>query len=127
MPAVNVRRRGMGNLERNAKRKDTQVDNLCYGGAPSQARCGSTRPASAVPNRIGRMPAVNVRRRGMGNPECNAKRKDTQVANLCVFSVRIGLAASSLAGAIPEGGAAGSEARAEAGETCAPRRSLRSV
>ena len=33
MPAVNVRRRGMGNPERSAKRKDTQVDNLCYGGS----------------------------------------------------------------------------------------------
>ena len=42
-----------------------------------------------------------------------------QVFNLCVFPVRIGLAASSLACAIPEGGAAGSEALAEAGETCA--------
>ena len=30
----------------------TQVENLCYGGAPSQVRRGSTRPASAVPNRI---------------------------------------------------------------------------
>ena len=39
----------------------------------------------------------------------------------------IRLGASSLACVIPEGGAAGSEARAEAGETCAPRRSLRSV
>jgi len=68
MPAVNVRRRGMGNPERNAKRTDTQVDNLCYGGAPSQARCGSTRPPSAVPNRIGTMPAVNVRRTGHGQP-----------------------------------------------------------
>jgi len=38
-----------------------------------------------------------------------------QVFNLCVFPVPIGLAASSLACAIPEGGAAGSEARAEAG------------
>ncbi len=34
MPAVNVRRRGMGNPERSAKRKDTQVNNLCYGGSP---------------------------------------------------------------------------------------------
>ncbi len=33
MPAVNVRRRGMGSTERSAKRKDTQVNNLCYGGS----------------------------------------------------------------------------------------------
>ena len=33
MPDANVRRRGMGNTERSAKLKDTQVDNLCYGGS----------------------------------------------------------------------------------------------
>jgi len=34
------------------EREHTQVENLCYGGAPRQVNCGSTRPASAVPNRI---------------------------------------------------------------------------
>ena len=38
MPDANVQRRGMGSPERSAKRKDTQVENLCYGGAPSVVR-----------------------------------------------------------------------------------------
>ena len=42
MPAVNVRRRGMGNPERSAKRKDTQVENLRYGGVG----CRLTRDAA---------------------------------------------------------------------------------
>ena len=33
-------------------REHTQVENLCYGGTPSQARRWWTRPASAVPNKI---------------------------------------------------------------------------
>ena len=81
MPGVNVRRDGVGSPEPTADREHTQVanlcyegehtqvENLCYGGAPRQVNCGSTRPASAVPNRIGRMPGVNVRRDGTGSPE----------------------------------------------------------
>ncbi len=71
-----------------------------------------------------RRPAVH-RLPGTGSP--SLLLPVAQVFNLCVFPVRIGLASSSIACAIPEGGAAGSEARAEAGETCAPRWSLRSV
>ena len=38
--------------EPKVNREDTQVENLYYGGTPSQARRWSTRPASAVPNKI---------------------------------------------------------------------------
>jgi hypothetical protein len=68
MPGVNVRRDGVGSPEPTADREHTQVanlcyegehtqvENLCYGGAPRQVNCGSTRPASAVPNRMAGCP-----------------------------------------------------------------------
>ena len=41
MPAVSVRRQGMGSPEPYENRKGTQVDNLCYGGAHRLKTCAT--------------------------------------------------------------------------------------
>ena len=59
MPAVSVRRQGIGSPERYANREGTQVENLCYGTRDAlTVTTGISGPANAPgpPHRVGPKP-----------------------------------------------------------------------